>query len=107
MSAEDEGFVYRVKQRRGTLERLPRHLLAMVDGGKLSAQGKIDRLLASKTPAEVRQHASFRSVSVCLCAYLSICVRVPLSLSLSLTHTHPHSLLLPTPTTLAFASLQF
>jgi hypothetical protein len=49
-----DGEMFVTKKRRNTLETLPTHLLAQVDGGKLSKQGRIDKLLSSKTPAEVR-----------------------------------------------------
>ena len=48
-----EGELFETRRRRDTLDHLPTELLAMVDGGKLSRQGRIDKLLASKTPAEV------------------------------------------------------
>lgn len=48
--------LFRIRPRRNTLENLPTELLSKVDGGKLSKQGRIDRLLAQKTPAEVRFH---------------------------------------------------
>jgi hypothetical protein len=49
----EEGLL-EVRKRRDTLHNLPPNLLAMVDGGTLSKQGRVDLLLASKTPAEVR-----------------------------------------------------
>jgi hypothetical protein len=54
--------IFRIRPRRNTLENLPQELLAKVDGGKLSKQGRIDKLLAQKTPAEVRLDAAPRTV---------------------------------------------
>lgn len=66
--------IFRLRPRRNTLENLPEELLARVDGGKLSKQGRIDRLLAKKSPAEVRgQAVCVRAVCVhvacCACVY--------------------------------------
>lgn len=57
---DDEMF--RIRPRRNTLENLPQELLAKVDGGKLSKQGRIDKLLAQKTPAEVRADPAHSAV---------------------------------------------
>lgn len=55
--ADDE--LFKIRPRRNTLEKLPPELLSKVDGGKLSKQGRIDKLLAQKTPAEASALLSF------------------------------------------------
>ena len=60
-----EGELFETRRRRDTLHHLPTQLLSMVDGGKLSRQGRIDKLLASKTPGEVRRVRSLSQAPPC------------------------------------------